>query len=276
MIDHSMHEEIEIPADHTDPAFIREDDILYANKAKLELLNLGVGVIQLEELARSGKYVKTIEIRSPITGLVIARKVSPLQRVDRGTECFRVADLSRVWIVADVFNAEAKYIHPGMIARISLPRQNKFLEAQVSDILAPFDAQARTLKVRLELDNPEYAFRPEMFVDVEFLVTLPEAITVPVDAVLDSGRRKLVFIAQGEGYFEPREVVTGWRLGDRVEIVKGLVPGERFVLSGNFLIDSESRMKSAVAGLMKKTEAEEISSDKSKPDIPDQGDLKHD
>jgi hypothetical protein len=71
-------------------------------------------------------------------------------------------------------------------------------------------------------------------------------------------------------------VVTGWRLGDRVEIVKGLVPGERFVLSGNFLIDSESRMKSAVAGLMKKTEAEEISSDKSKPDIPDQGDLKHD
>jgi hypothetical protein len=273
MSDHSMHEEVEAPADY---AFIREDDILYANKAKLELLNLGVGSTQLEELARSGKYVKTIEVRSPVTGLVIDRRVSPLQKVDRGTECFRVVDLGRVWIVAEVFNPDAKYIQPGMSARISLPRQNKYVEARVSDVLPPFDAKSRTLKVRLEMENPEYVFRPEMFVDVEFLVVLPPAVTVPAAALLDSGRRKTLFIAQENGYFESREVVTGWRFGDRVEIVSGLAPGEHFVSSGTFLIDSESRMKSTAAGLMKKPDPETGASDQSKPVPSDQGKLRHD
>ena len=273
MSDHSMHEEIEAPADY---AFIREDDILYANKAKLELLNLGVGATQLEELARSGKYVKTIEVRSPVTGLVIDRRVSPLQKVDRGAECFRVADLSRVWIVAEVFNTDAKYIQPGMSARISLPRQNKYNEARVSDVLPPFDAKTRTLKVRLEMENPDYLLRPEMFVDVEFLVTLPPAVTVPADALLDSGRRKIVFIALKDGYFEPREVVTGWRFGDRVEIVKGLSSGEQIVISGNFLLDSESRMKLAVSAHTIKLEPEKESSDKSKSGPSDQGKHGHD
>jgi hypothetical protein len=276
MSDHMMHEEDEPPADNTDTAFIREDDILYANKAKLELLNLGVGATQLEELARSGKYVKTIEVRSPITGLVIDRRVSPLQKVERGTECFRVADLSRVWIVVDVFNTDAQYIQPGMSARISLPRRNQYIEAKVSDVLPPFDAKTRTLKVRLEMDNPDYLFRPEMFVDVEFLVTLSSAVTVPADAVLDSGRRKVVFIALKDGYFEPREVVTGWRFGDRVEIVKGLAPGEQFVISGNFLIDSESRMKLAVSGRLTKPEMEKGSPGKSKAGPADQGEHRHD
>lgn len=276
MIDHSMHEEDENPADNTDPAFIREDDILYANKAKLELLNLGVGSTQLEELALSGKYVKNIEVRAPVTGLVIDRRVSPLQKVERGTECFRVADLSRVWILADVFNTDAKYIQPGMIARISLPRQNKYFEALVSDVLPPFDAKTRSLKVRLEMDNPEYLFRPEMFVDVEFRVALPQAVTVPADAVLDSGRRKIVFIALKDGYFEPREVETGWRFGDRVEIVKGLAPGEQIVISGNFLLDSESRMKLAVSGRTTKQETENRAPDQSKPGTPDHGEHGHD
>ncbi|MBA3005117.1 MAG: efflux RND transporter periplasmic adaptor subunit [Proteobacteria bacterium] len=276
MNEHSMHEEEENPADYADFAFIREDDILYANKAKLELLNLGVGATQLEGLARSGRYVKTIEVRSPVTGLVTERSISPLQKVDRGTECFRVADLSRVWILADVFNTDAQYIQPGMRARISLPRQNRYVEAHVSDVMPPFDAKTRTLKVRLEMDNPDYVFRPEMFVDVEFLIPLPEAITVPVDAILDSGSRKVVFVALEEGLFEPREVVTGWRFGDRVEIIKGLDSGEQIVISGNFLIDSESRMKLAVAGLMKQPETEDVISDKLKPDTSGQGELRHD
>lgn len=276
MSDHMMHEEDEPTADNTDTAFIREDDILYANKAKLELLNLGVGATQLEELARSGKYVKTIEVRSPVAGLVIDRRVSPLQKVERGTECFRVADLSRVWIVAEVFNTDAQYIQPGMSARISLPRRNQYIEAKVSDVLPPFDAKTRTLKVRLEMENPDYQFRPEMFVDVEFLVSLPPAVTVPVDALLDSGHRKVVFIALKDGYFEPREVETGWRFGDRVEIVAGLAPGEQIVISGNFLIDSESRMKLAAAGRLTKPEMEKGSPDKSKAGPADQGEHRHD
>ena len=276
MSGHTMHDAGETHEDITDFTFIREDDILYANKGRLELLNLGVGQTQLEALARTGKYVKTIEVRSPVTGLVIDRGVFPLQKVDRGTECFRVADLDRVWVLADVFDADAKYIHPGMRARISLPRQNEKIEARVSDVLPEFDPKTRTLKVRLEMDNPDHVFRPEMFVDVEFRIALPEAVTVPADAVLDSGIRKIVFIALDNGYFEPRDVVTGWRFGDRVEIVKGLAPGEKIVISGNFLIDSESRMKLAVAGLMAKPDTEKSPSDMAKPGIPVPGEPRHD
>ena len=86
--------------------------------------------------------------------------------------------------------------------------------------------------------------RPDMFVDVELPISLPPAITVPADAVLDSGLKKTVFVDHGNGFFEPREVETGWRIGNRVEIVKGLKPGEQIVISGNFLIDSESRLES--------------------------------
>jgi hypothetical protein len=220
-----------------------------ASKAKLELLNLGVSNTQIEELERSGKYGTFIELRSPVTGLVLSRNISSQQRVDRGTECFRVADLSRVWVVADVFNTETHHIRPGMIAKISLPGQSRRYDARVSDILPVFDPTTRTLKVRLEMDNPKNTLRPEMFVDVEFLTALPPALTVPLSAVLDSGRRQTVFTALGHGYFEPRTVITGWRFGDRVEIVEGLKPGDQIVISGNFLIDSESRMKQAAAGL---------------------------
>jgi len=268
MADHSMPRGRDRQQGDLDPTYMREDDILYANKAKLELLNLGVDETQLRELAQEGKYIPTIQMRSPVTGLVIDRGVSPLEKVVRGTECFRVADLSRVWVFADVFNTDAKYIQPGMRARVSLPRQNKPVDAVVSDIFPEFDATTRTLKVRLEMDNPQIAFRPDMFVDVDFLIPLPEAITVPADAVLDSGRRKIVFIALGEGYFEPREVVTGWRFDDRVEIVKGLAPGEQIVVSGNFLIDSESRMKLATVGLMQKAETEKGPSGTEKSGVP--------
>lgn len=247
--DHSKHGESEFKEDSLRFNFMSEDDILYAGKGKLELLALGVGGNQLEDLARTGKYVTSIEMRSPVTGLVLTRGVSPQQRVDKGTEMFKVADLSRVWIVADVFPAEAQYIKPGMRARIRLPQQNQVFEATVNDVPPVFNAATRTLKVRLEVENPEYVLRPEMFVDVEFLVSFPPAITVPADAVLDSGRRKTVFVAHENGFFEPRSVATGWRFGDRVEIVEGLMPDEQIVISGNFLIDSESRMKLAAAGL---------------------------
>ena len=276
MADHSMHEDETPSAANLSSTFMREDNILYAGKAMMELMNLGVGEAQLDELGRTGKYVTSIELRSPVTGLLIDRKVSPLEKVERGTECFRVADLSRVWILADVFNTDAQYIQPGMNARISLPRRNKYLEARVSDILPEFDPATRTLKVRLEMNNPNNEFRPEMFVDVGFLVTLPPAITVPVDAVLDSGNRKIVFVALGEGYFAPREVATGWRFDDRVEIVKGLAPGEQIVISGNFLLDSESRMKLAVAGLMAQPKAKNGPSDKEPLSSPNQKKLKHD
>jgi membrane fusion protein, copper/silver efflux system len=131
---------------------------------------------------------------------------------------------------------------------VSLPDQRKTFAARVSEVLPQFDASTRSLKVRLEVENPGYTLRPDMFADVEFRVYFGPAIMVPADALIDSGARKTVFVDQGNGYFEPRQVETGWRFGDRVQIIKGLDPGERIVTSGNFLLDSESRMKPIVAG----------------------------
>jgi RND family efflux transporter MFP subunit len=227
-------------------AYSLTDSNIY--KAKLELLNVGLKEEQLEELARTGQYQTRIEIRSPVTGFVLSRTVSPLQRSEKGAELYRIADLSQVWVLANVFERDAPFVHPGTTARVTIPRQEGTFEAKVTEVLPQFDTTTRTLKVRLELDNPDFALIPDMFVDVEFLISLPQAITVPVDALLDSGLRQTVFIDLGNGFFEPREVQTGWRLGDRVEIVGGLMPGERIVVSGNFLIDSESRMKLAAGG----------------------------
>jgi Cu(I)/Ag(I) efflux system membrane fusion protein len=218
--------------------------------AKLELYSLGVGDYQINEISRTRKLATDIEIRSPATGIVLSRNVSPQQRFDRGMELFRIADLTRVWIVADVYEAEEEYIKPGMIAKTSLPHQGIAFNARVTDVLPQFDPATRTYKVRLETDNPGYVLRPEMFVDIEFLITFPSAVTVPADAVLDSGIRKTAFVDLGNGVFEPREVETGWRFGNRVEITKGLKPGERIAMSGTFLIDSESRLELAAAGMV--------------------------
>jgi YHS domain-containing protein len=114
-------------------------------------------------------------------------------------------------------------------------------------VLPQFDPATRTLKVRLEADNPGFLLRPDLFVDVEMPVELGPALTVPKEAVLDSGTRRVVYVAKGEGVFEPRKVETGFREGDRVEIVSGLAEGEKVVTSGNFLLDSESRMRAAGA-----------------------------
>jgi RND family efflux transporter MFP subunit len=212
------------------------------------LRGLGMGEIQIQEIAESRRLAQTTMVLAPAEGLVLTQNVSPGQWFDRGTELYRIADLTQIWILADAFENEAQHLRPGVRARISLPQQGKAFFATVSDVPPQFDAASRTLKVRLETDNPGFALRPDMFVDVELPVKYPATITVPADAVVDSGVKKTVYVAKGDGIFEPRRVETGWHFGDRVEIVKGLMPGERIVVSGTFLIDSESRMKAAAAG----------------------------
>ena len=211
------------------------------------LRNLGMSEGQIEELGQTRKLTKDIVISSPAPGFILARNVSPGQRFDKGTELYRIADLSRVWILLDTYEDEAEHFKPGQLVVVRC--RGKLFNARVSSVLPQFDPVTRTLKVRLEVDNPGYLLRPDMFVDVEHSVVMPSAITVPVDAVLDSGLKKTVFVERGGGLFEPRRVETGRPLGDRLEIVRGLSPGERIVVSGNFLIDSESRMNSAPAGI---------------------------
>jgi Cu(I)/Ag(I) efflux system membrane fusion protein len=214
-----------------------------------QLQNIGMSLQQMEEIKRTHQIPESIQILAPADGFVLARNVSPGLKFDRGAEWYRIADLGQVWILADVFENEAQYLHPGVRARVSLPNQGKTFVARVSEVLPEFDAATRTLKVRLEADNPGYVLRPDMFVDVELPISYPATIAVPVDAVLDTGLKKTVFVEHGEGFFEPRQVETGWRFEDRVEIVKGLTAGERIVVGGNFLIGSESRLKEAAAGM---------------------------
>jgi YHS domain-containing protein len=136
-----------------------------------------------------------------------------------------------------------------MQVRVSSPYLEKAYSAQVANVFPRFDPISRALQVRLEADNPCLLLRPDMFVDVELPVILPAAITVPVDALIETGLKKTVYVDLGDGYFEPRPVETGWRFGKQVEITGGLMPGEKVVVSGNFLIDSESRLRNATAGI---------------------------
>ncbi len=211
------------------------------------LRNLGVSDHQIQEIEKGHVIPQYVALRSPVTGFIIARNVSPLQRFSRGEELYKIADLSRVWILADLFETESHLVSRATAASVVLKHSGQVIHAKVSQTLPQFDGLSRTLKVRLEADNPGVMLKPDMFVDVEFPVKLPPGLTIPVDAVLDSGRAKTVFVALGDGYFEPRPVETGWHFGGRVQVVKGLKAGEKIVVSGNFLIDSEVRMRNAPA-----------------------------
>ncbi len=213
------------------------------------LRNEGLTDRQIDELTRTRVLPDVIEVRSAVSGIVLARDIAAEQRSDKGAELYRIADLSRVWVLGDLFGADVQAAKAGLPARVTLPDQGRTFQGQVSQVEPVFDGTTRTLKLRVEVDNPDDVLRPDMFVDVEIPVEVPSALAVPVDAVLDSGLRKTVFVDLENGYFEPRRVETGARFGDRVAVTRGLMEGERIVVSGNFLLDSESRMRAASLGI---------------------------
>ncbi len=208
------------------------------------LRNLGVSDAQIRQMAENHQLPETVDIISPVDGFILARNITAGQHFDRSMEFYRVADLSKVWVVAEIFGSEVKDFRAGTIARVTLPDQGKTFSARVTDTLPQVDPATRTLKLRLEADNPGFALRPDMFVNVELPVRVAPGLTVPLDALIDSGREQRVFVERSQGIFEPRRVETGRRLSDRVEIVRGLQEGERVVSAGTFLVDSESRLRS--------------------------------
>ncbi|HRR40898.1 MAG TPA: efflux RND transporter periplasmic adaptor subunit [Syntrophales bacterium] len=210
--------------------------------------NLGITDAQIEELAKTRKARPYLQIRAPARGVVLSRNVTLNQWFKAGDEFFRIADIGRVWVYADVYEGEAVHMKPGMAVAVRHGQMGKTFSAKVGKVLPLFDPAARTLKVRIDVDNPRYDLRPDMFVDVEIPITMPPSISVPADAVLDTGKKAIVYVDRGNGVFEPRRVKTGWNLGGQVEITAGLEPRERVVVSGNFLIDSESRMAIASSG----------------------------
>ena len=212
------------------------------------LQTLGISDAQIAELAKTRKARPYLQVRAPVRGVVLSRKITLKQWFKAGDEFYTIADIGKVWIYADVYEGEAMHIRPGMTVKVRHGQMGKTFDAKVGKVLPLFDPAARTLKVRVDVDNPRYDLRPDMFVDVEIPITLPASINMPAEAVLDTGTRKIVYVEKGDGVFEPRRVGTGWRFGGQVEITDGLLPGEKVAVSGNFLIDSESRMTTAASG----------------------------
>jgi len=204
-----------------------------------------MGEPQIKELAKKRQITRDVSLTSPIEGIVVTRNVSPGQRFEMGAEFYRIADLSKVWIVADVYGDEAQMYRPGARVRVTVRERGRTIYATVDKNPPLFDPESRTLKLRLEADNPGFLLRPDMFVDLEFSAKAAPGLSIPQEAVLDSGLRKVVYVETSEGVFEPRRVTLGPAYGDYISVTSGLAFGDRIVISGNFLIDSESRMRSS-------------------------------
>jgi RND family efflux transporter MFP subunit len=210
------------------------------------LRNLGMSDVQIEEISVSRKIPEDVYVVSPTDGFILSRDISPGMRFERHAELYRIADLSHVWILAEVFGRDAQAFLPGTTVHVTLPDTGESFTARVSNVLPELDPVTRTLKPRLELANPGFHLRPGMFVDLELPTLHREGVTIPVDAVLNTGLVKRVFVETSEDNFEAREVQTGWSFGDRIQITKGVQVGDKVVSSGTFLIDSETRINQAI------------------------------
>ena len=216
--------------------------LLEATRRRLELFDLSRA--QIDQIERTHTPIESVTLFSPATGYVVARNAYPSQRVTPETELYTLSDLSRVWIMADIFEADISRIHAGQSAVVTATNgEVAAFNAHVSYIQPQVDPQTRTMKVRLEAANASLRLKPEMFVNVQFPMGAAAKLTVPTDAVMDSGTKQTVYVDRGNGYLEPRAVQIGERMGDRIEILAGLKSGERIVTSGTFLIDSESRLQ---------------------------------
>ncbi len=217
-----------------------------AESARRRLLLYDVTPDQITELEKTRTASRTLTLRAPVGGTILSRMVTQGEKIEPGTTVLDIADLSRVWVLADVYEYELPFVKTGQKARMTISYlAGQSFEGTVSLIYPTVDPVTRTIKLRLEYPNPRGALRPEMFAEVDLRADLGPRLSVPAGAVISSGRRDLVFVQQGEGSFEPREVTLGLRLPDSVEILAGLTAGERVVTAGNFFVDSESRLKAA-------------------------------
>jgi Cu(I)/Ag(I) efflux system membrane fusion protein len=201
---------------------------------------------QLDELARRGKAKTSMPVYSPFSGYVTEKKVFQGMFVEPEMRLYTITDLSTVWVNAEIYEFEVLFVKVGQQATVtfsSYPGQPFY--GRVSYIYPYLNEQTRTIKVRLELPNPGLRLKPEMYGDVLLKINRGNQVAVPEQAVLDSGTRKQVFLVRGEGLFEPREVKVGPKIGAFYEVQEGVAAGDRVVTSGNFLIDSESKLMAA-------------------------------
>ncbi len=218
--------------------------------ARRRLLYFDVAEGEIEEIAKKGSVKKTVLVRSPFEGIVTAKNATDGASVRMGETVYELANLSTVWVEAHIYEYELNWIRKGLNAKMTLPYlPGEAYEGKVSFIYPFLQTQTRDVVIRLEFPNPDLKLKPNMYADV--LIETKgegEGLIVPSEAVIRSGEREIVFVAEGGGIFSPRETTLGMSLDDgMVQVLSGLAPGEKVVTSGQFLLDSESKLKEVVA-----------------------------
>jgi membrane fusion protein, copper/silver efflux system len=205
---------------------------------------------QIKELEMRGTPSRTMTLYAPASGFVVTRNAFPKQRVMPETELYSLADLSTVWIIADIYEFEAADVKLGQPATVTISSYpGREFRGKITYIFPQVDNTTRTLKIRIELANKSFALKSDMYADVVLNMSYGRRLVVPQEAVMDSGSEQLVYVSLNDGYFEPRKVQIGAKVDEKYIVLGGLQAGERIVTSGNFLIDSESKLKSATTGM---------------------------
>lgn len=208
---------------------------------------------EIHEIEKSGIVKKSLKILSPFSGFIIQKNVEEGVFVKAGTMVFRIADLSRVWVEAHIYEYELPWVQEGQSAEMALSYlPGKVFSGKVTYVYPYLQPKTRDVVIRLEFENPDMELKPDMYADVRIKsVTKGDGLIIPSEAVIRSGERNIVFVLREKGKFIPRDVILGHSLdGGRIEILAGLVEGEPVVTSGQFLLDSEAKLKEAVQKMM--------------------------
>ncbi|HNX50608.1 MAG TPA: efflux RND transporter periplasmic adaptor subunit [Thermoanaerobaculaceae bacterium] len=222
------------------------EDLVKAARRRLALFDVPDAFI--DRLESTGQVQRSVTLEAPVSGFVAVKDVFEGQQIEPAMELFTIADLSQVWVEAEFYEYEAKALHLGQEATVSLPYDTSARRAgRIAFISPTINTDTRTLKVRLEFPNPGMALKPGMFANVELAVEGAEGVVVPDSALMDTGERQVVFVSMGGGRFEPREVTVGVRSSGKVLLASGVAPGEDVVIRANFLLDSESRLRAALS-----------------------------
>jgi membrane fusion protein, copper/silver efflux system len=204
---------------------------------------------QIDALTRSGRPQRSVVLHSPIAGYVTVKPVYQGMYVTPEMELYQVTDLSTVWIWGEVYENEMGLVTQGQLATVTLPSApGRPREATVAYVSPVVESATRTLRVRLDIENRDGALKPGMYATVELASPLGEVLAVPDEAVIDTGERRVLFVEVAEGRFQPREVRLGRRGDGHYEVLDGVTDGERVVVSAQFLLDSESRLRAAAGG----------------------------
>ncbi len=224
--------------------------LLDSVRRRLKLLQVSDEAIRTLEIIRRPQTY--IDIVAHGSGVVVDKKAIEGMRAMPGEDLYLLADLSQVWVIASLYEYELPLVRVGQRAIVTIAAYpGKTFQGRIAYIYPYLDEQTRTNRVRFEFANPNLKLKPGMFANVELKASMGEALAIPRNAVLDSGERQIVLVALGGGRFEPRRVTLGQQLGDDVEVLRGVKDGEEVVVGAHFLIDSESQLKAALAGIGK-------------------------